>query len=77
MVNLFCIADYLELGKYPVPRKTVTNCLQSIVSKPITYNNSLPPRNHALLSKRKVNYFEDILFTRGTSNLGMSRRDVI
>ena len=36
-----------------------------------------PPRNQALLSHRQVKYVEDIIVTRDTANLGMSRKEVI
>ena len=73
-VNGVCNADYLELGEDPVPRQTVTNFLQRINSKPITYENASPQINQALLSQRQVEYVEDIIVTRDTANLGMKRR---
>ena len=63
-VNEVCDED-------PIPRMTVNNCSQSIVSKPITFENSSPLRNQALLSQRQVNYVEYIRVTRDTENLGM------
>ena len=35
-VNVVC-------DEYPVPKMIVTNCLQSIDSKPITFENAFPP----------------------------------
>ena len=44
-VNGVCNVDCLELGKDPVTHKTVTQCLQRIGCKPITYcNDPLPPK---------------------------------
>ena len=51
--------------------------LQSIGIISITFKNSFPPVNQALLSHNQVNYVEDIIVTRDTANLGMSRRGVI
>ena len=45
-------AACLGLGKDSVPRKIVTNCLQSIYSKPITYKNAFPIINQALIIQR-------------------------
>ena len=36
-----------------------------------------PPRKQALLSQSQVKYSEDIIVTRDTVKLGMSRREVI
>ena len=55
----------------------MTNCLQRISSKPITFEDSFPPRKQALLSEIQVNYVEDIIVTRDMENLGMSSREVI
>ena len=55
----------------------MTNELQRIGSKPITYNNSFPPIKRAFISQSQVKYVEDIIFTGDTANLGMSRREVI
>ena len=76
-VNGVFDADCLELGEDPVPGQIVTNNLQRIGSKPITYNNTYPPINWALLLQRQLNYVEDIIVTRYTENLGMSTREVI
>ena len=46
-VNGLCDED-------PVPRMTVTNCLQSIGSRPITFDNALSLGNQALLSHNKL-----------------------
>ena len=56
---------------------TVTNCLQRIGRRPITFENFSPPGNQALLSHNKVKYVEDIIVTLDTNNLGMSRWEVI
>ena len=56
---------------------TVTNCLQIIGSRPITFENAFPPVKQVLLSQNQVKYVEDIIVTRDTSNLGMSRQEVI
>ena len=76
-VNVLCDAACLELGKDTAPQMAVANCLQSIVRKPITYKNAFPPRNQAFISRRQVKYVQYIIVTRDTSNLGMSRREVI
>ena len=55
----------------------MTNFLQRIGSKSITYENAFPPKNRSLLLQRQVNYVEDIISTRDMSNLGISRRGVI
>ena len=44
-----------------VNRITVTNCLQRIGSKQITFENSFLPIKQALLLQRQVKYVEDIL----------------
>ena len=72
-----CDASCLESGKNLVPHITVVNCLKNIGSKPITYNNALPPINQALILQSQVKYVEDIFVTRDTSTIGMSRRGVI
>ena len=43
----------------------------------ITYENAFPRRNPALILQRQVKYVEDIIFTRDTTNLGVSSREVI
>ena len=55
----------------------MTNFLQRIGSNAITYENTPPPRNQALIPKREVKYVEVIIVTRDTSNLGMSGREAI
>ena len=67
----------LDLDKDYVPGTTVANCLKSIDVKPITYENNLPLRYWALLSEIHVNNVEDIVVTRDTANLWMSRKEVI
>ena len=61
----------------PVPQMTVTNCLQRIASRLITFYNAFPPGNQVLLSHNQVEYVENIIVTRDTANLGVSRREVI
>ena len=70
-------AAFLELGKDPAPRQTVTNILQIIVRNNITYDNVLTSRKQALLSQKQIKYVEDTSVTRDTLNLGMTRREVI
>ena len=53
------------------------NCLQRIGNKAITNENAYSPRQGALISQRQVKYVEDIIVTRDTENLGMSRSEVI
>ena len=67
----------LKLGEDPVPWMTVVNCLRSIGSNTITYENALALTKQTLLSEMQVNYVEDIFFTRDTENLGMLRKDMI
>ena len=55
----------------------MTNCLQRIVIRSISFENAFHLGNKKLLSKHQVNYVEDIIVTRDTSNIGMSRRQVI
>ena len=69
-VNGVCDEDNILL-------MTVNNCLQRIGSKPIKFENAPPPGRQEFLSKRQVKYVEDIIFTRYTANLGMSRKDMI
>ena len=61
----------------PAPRITVNNCLQLIGSKLITYDNAFPPINQSLMFKMQVKYVDDIIVTRDTANLGISRREAI
>ena len=77
MINGVCNVTFLELGKDTVPQQKVTNFLQRVGSKPITDGNASPPRNKVLLSQRQIKYVEDIIVTRHTVNLDMSRREVI
>ena len=51
-----CGEGGLEIGKDSVPKMIVSNCLKSIVSKPITYKNSFPMQNRALLSESQLKY---------------------
>ena len=52
----------------------VANILKRIGSKLVIYNNSLPLGKRALLLKMQVKYVEDIIVTRDTVNVGMSRK---
>ena len=72
-----CGEACLELGLDTVPKQTVFTFLRRIVRKPITYENVFPEKNISLLSNLQVNYVEDIIIERDTSNLGMSRKEVI
>ena len=45
--------------------------------KLITYDNAFPRKKRKFLSERKVKYVEDIIVKKDTSNLGMSRKEVI
>ena len=72
-----CDTACLDLGEYHVPQKIVTNCLQSIGNKSITYKNASPQRKQAFPSQRQVIYVEDIIVTRDTTNFGISNREVI
>ena len=72
-----CNKACLELGKDTVPQLTLVNCLQRIDINRITYKNAFPICRRGLLSQRKVKYSEDIIVTRDTAKLGMSRREVI
>ena len=56
---------------------TVTNCLQSIGSKMIKFDSASPQIKQVLLLQRQVKYVEDIIVTRDTANLGVSRWEVI
>ena len=68
---------YLELGKDPITRLTVVNCLKIIGSKPIPHKNAFLLRYRTLLLERQVNYVEDVAVTRDTENLGVSRKEFI
>ena len=72
-----CDEYCLGLGLDTVPKQTVCNVLQRIVRKTITYENTLPMNNMALLSENHVRYVEDIIVKRDTANLGMLREEVI
>ena len=67
----------MDLGFDPVPKQTVSNVLQLIVRKPITYDNDFPMKKRELISEIQVNYVEDIIVKRYRANLGMSRKEVI
>ena len=55
----------------------VANCLKMVVIKMVTYDNFFPLRHWVLLLERQVNYVEDVVVTRDTANLGMSRKELI
>ena len=67
----------MELGLDPVPKQTIFNFLQRIGRKPITYENVFPGKKRSLQSNSQVKYVEDIIIKRDTSNLGMSRKELI
>ena len=69
----YCLGLVLD----PVPKQTVFNVLHRIGRKPITYENSFPIKNRALLSERQVKYVGGIIFKIDTANLGMSKKEVI
>ena len=72
-----CDAVFLELGLDPVPKQTVSNILQRIDKNSITYENDFTMKKRALLSENQLNYVEDIIVKKNTSNIGMSRKEVI
>ena len=72
-----CDEAFLELRFDLVPKRTLFNVLQRIGRKPITYDNSFPRKNKALLSESQVKSVEDIIVKRDTANLGISRKEVI
>ena len=76
-VDGVCYEGGLELCEDPINQMTVANFLKIIEGDPITYDNALPLRYRALLLERQINYVEDIVGTRDTENLGMSRKEVI
>ena len=64
----------MELGKDPIPQMKVINFLKRIVGKPITYDNDFPLRHRVLLLEIQIEYVEDIILTRETDYIGMSRK---
>ena len=72
-----CYEACLELGLDKFPKQTVLNILQRIVSNPITYDNDFPMKKRELILENEVNYVEDIITKRDTSNFGLSRKEVI
>ena len=72
-----CDESCLEFGFDPVPKQTVFNVLRRIDRNPITYENVFPVKKISLLPEKKVKYVEDIIIKSDTSNLGMSRKEVI
>ena len=77
VVNWVCGKAYLELGKDSITWSTLDHFLLRIVRKPIVYKNSLPMSKPVLLSQSNIKYIEDIIITRDTVNLGMSRQKVV
>ena len=67
----------LEVCFDPVLKQKVLIFLLGVGRKPITCENALPRKKRSLLLERKVNNLEDIIVKRDTSNLGMSRKEVI
>ena len=53
------------------------NYYKSIGRKPIIYENSFPMRYQVLLPEMQLNCVEDIVVTRDTLDLVMSRKEVI
>ena len=76
-VRVQCDEACLQLRFDPVPKQTVFNFLQRIGRKLITYENTFPRKNKALLSESQVKYMEYIIVTRDTANPGVSRGQVI
>ena len=76
-VNGVCDVACLELGEDTVTQQTGTNCLHRIGKNPIIYENYFPLREQELLSQSQLEYVEDIIVTRETVNLGVSRREAI
>ena len=72
-----CDEACLGLGLYPVPKQTIFHFLRRIGRKPITYENTFPMNNKALLSENQVNYVEDIIVKIETANLGMASKEII
>ena len=72
-----CGEGGLYLGKDPVPRIILSNCLKSFGRKPITYDNASYLMNLVLILKPQVNYVQDIIVTRDTGNICMLRKEVI
>ena len=51
MLDGVCYESNLEFSEDIVSQMVVSNCLKSIVKKPITYTNAFPLRHRALLSE--------------------------
>ena len=85
--NWTTLKKYLERRRNPavngvcdednLTRMEVNNSLHRIGSRPIKFENVLPPEKQALISKNQVKYVEGIIVTRDTAKLGMSRQAVI
>ena len=54
----------LELSEDTITQIPLANFSKRIVSKHITYYNSLPLRKRVLLSKMQVKYTQDIIVTK-------------
>ena len=65
------------LVEYPVPLITVDNCLKSIGSTTITYDNYCPLIKWAMIYQIQLNYVEYIIVTRDTLDVVMSIEEVI
>ena len=76
-VDLVWDEGYWELRNNLVTQITVINCLIRIIKNPITYYNSFPLRNWALISEIQVKCVQDISVARDMANLGVSRMEVI
>ena len=55
----------------------MANFLKRIGSKLIAYKNSFPMIKRVLILQSQVNFVEDIIVTRDTVNIGMSKKEVI
>ena len=55
----------------------MVNYYKSIGRKPIIYENAFPMRYQVLLPEMQLNCVEDIVVTRDTLDLVMSRKEVI
>ena len=77
--NVYGVCDEgdLELGEDYGPRITVNNCLKRIGGKAITYQCDFFMRNRALPLERQIKYVEDMIVTRDTVKLGISRKEAI
>ena len=77
MVYGVCDEWYLELGEDPITQMALANCLNIIGGKATTYDNAFTLIKWDFLSEIQVKYVQDIIITRDTSKLGISRNEVI